>query len=237
MKKIYFLILIGALSFGSCDNDDGIIEEDDQNLCNDEITDFGTIYLSPESTDYIPYNGVENIYFKNVNGEEVKFKPLSPPISHFFMETEFELICENGDFNNYVFTREQYAVAHRCEDLNLQYYLNIYSYHSSQHPEFVDIFSLTFHEPALDNYIDTSINLAIITSFRNNEELLTEEFANYSNYEFVSEINLLNKTFNEVYKVNEPEDNLLTELYFNKEYGIIGFKDLDLELWVFDRIE
>ena len=64
-----------------------------------------------------------------------------------------------------------------------------------------------------------------------------EKRGGYNNYEFLSEIKLLNKSFNAVYKVVEPKDNLLTELYFNKEFGIVGFKDLNLVLWVFDRIE
>lgn len=220
-----------------CSKDDDVMKAIEQIICSDNIVDFNTIYLSPESIEFIPYNGEESIYFKNENGEEVKFEPLYPPISHSFIETEFELICEGGDMNHYIFTREQYAVSHKCESLNLQYYLNLYTYNSSQYPEFVDRFSLLFHEPALDNHIDTLIGLEIVTSFRDKEDLLAKEFTNYSNYEFVSEIKLLNKTFNEVYKVIEPEDNLLTELYFNKEYGIVGFKDLALELWVFDRIE
>jgi hypothetical protein len=226
-----------AISFGSCDKDDDVIEIIGQNICIDEIINFDTIHLSPESIGFIPYNGKESMYFKNVNGEEVKFEPLYPPISHSFRENEFELICDSGGLNNYIFTREQYAVSHKCEDLNLQYYLNVYSYNSSQRPEFVDKFSLLFHEPALDHNIDTLIKLEIITSYRNKEELLIEEFANYNNYEFLSEIKLLNKSFNAVYKVVEPKDNLLTELYFNKEFGIVGFKDLNLVLWVFDRIE
>jgi hypothetical protein len=237
MKKIYLLFLMTPILFVGCSKDDDVSETIEQIICNDSTVNFDTIYLSPESIGFIPYNGKESIYFKNENGVEVKFEPLYPPKSHSFRKTEFELICEGGDMNNYVFTREQYAVSHKCKDLNLQYYLNVYSKNSSQYPEFVDKFSLLFHEPALDNFIDTLIKLEIITSFREKEDLLTKEFANYGNYEFVSKIKLLNKTFNEVYKVIEPKDNLLTEIYFNKEYGIVGFKDLALKLWVFDRIE
>ncbi|GJM33545.1 MAG: hypothetical protein DHS20C18_25460 [Saprospiraceae bacterium] len=221
----------------ACNKDDDTNPIDISIPCTNELIDLDTIRLNPESLEFIPYDGEESFYFKNNIGEEVKFEPLYPPISHSFRETDFELTCDDGDINNYVFTREQYAVSHKCTDLNLQFYLNVYSYNSSEYPQFVDKFTLIFHEPSLDNFIDTLIQLKVITSFKDEEELLGDEFDSYNQYEFKGEIELLDKTFNNVYKVIEPEDNLLTELYFSKEYGIVGFKDLEFRLWVFDRFE
>ena len=238
MNKIYGLTLLLAMSLMACSNDDAISNEMMNGVpCSDAVVDLGTVLLHPEAVEFIPYTGEEDIYFKNESGAEVKFEPLYGPISHNFNEGDFELTCDDGSINNYVLSREQYSVSHKCEALNLQYYLNVYPNNSREHEAFIDLFSLVFHEPPTDYVIDTAINLNIITSYRGLEDLLSAEFIYYNYYELDSEIQLLGKTFYEVYKVIRPASNLLTELYYNKAFGIVGFKDLDLELWVFDRME
>ncbi|MBK7096685.1 MAG: hypothetical protein IPH57_17085 [Saprospiraceae bacterium] len=95
-------------------------------------------------------------------------------------------------------------------------------------------------ETSTDNIIDTSTTLQILTSFKKNEELLGEEFKNltsFNNSSFKEKIVLNNKSFENVYCVLKSENKLLTELYFAKEIGLVGFKDLDSKLWVIDRIE
>lgn len=238
-KFLIFTITI-VVSIYSCAIDDDVSIEPSLTFCLscvDGIVDLDTIFLSSESLGFIPYAGTENLIFKNEAGDEVVFEPLFGPVNQSIFSREFEVDCDEGGQNTYEFNRQQFAVSHKCEALNLQYYLNVLVFNSNEYPRFVDVFILNFHEPALDNLIDTVISLNVITDFKGNEVLLETEFEFYNDYEFVSEIELLDKTFTNVYQAIEPEDNLLTELYFNKANGIVGFKDLQMELWVFDRIE
>ncbi len=238
MKRLNYVIFFAFCILISCSkNDDFGIQLINEIECDSNLISLDTVLLTQESLDFIPYTGIESFYFKNELGYEVKFEPLSPPISHSFRNTNFELTCIDGEVNDYEFTREQYAVSHKCDELNLQYYLNLYTFNSKIDLLFVDKFSFIFHEPATDNFIDTLIKLNIITSFKENELYLENEFESYQNYELLNEITLISKTFNNVYRVIQPPENLLTELYFNKEFGLIGFKDLNFELWVFDRFE
>lgn len=240
MKNFKPLLFLFAISFFACSEDEIIVDPPEEVVipCSDELFALDTILLSPETNEFLAYDGTEGIIFKNSEDKEIRFDPLSGSLRHVFREDDFELVCEDGSFNNYAFVREQYVVSHKCEDLNLQYYLNIYTVNSGEIPEFVDYFNLIFHEPALDNVIDTSISLGIITSFKGNEDLLSEEFSSSNDgYEILDKVELLDKSFNDVYRVIEPEENQLTELYYNKEFGIVGFKDLESELWVFDRFE
>ncbi len=234
MKHIFILLSLIAISCSKVDEPPQIPKG--AHPCETDTIDLDTILLNPQSLEFIPYTGLESIYFKNTTGDEVKFEPLYPPKSHHFRKTDFDLICDEGKINNYTFVREQYTVSHICKKLNLKYYLNLYTYNSRQQPKFIDRFNFLFHEPSLDNKIDTAISLTIVANFKGNEIELGEEFQ-HQNYEIFSALKILNKTFTNVYKVIEPKENLLTEIYFNKDFGLIGFKDLDSELWVFDRFE
>lgn len=236
--KIFILSIPFLLSIFACAIDDDIIQTEEEICisCFDGVTGLDTIFLDAETLAFIPYTGDETIFFKNAIGDEVKFEPLFLP-THSFRMFDFEVDCDGVSQNFYEYTRDQYSVSHKCEALNLQYFLNVYTENSRNYPRFIDVFRMNFHEPTTDNIIDTVINLSIIPSYKGNQDLLSEEFLFYNNYEFASEFQLLDKTFSDVYTVIESEDNLLTTLHFNVENGIVGFKDLTQELWVFDRIE
>lgn len=204
--------------------------------CEPGTIDLDTVRLADNATSFIPYTGDENIYFKNAAGDEVKFEPLYPPKKHHFLDLDFDLVCDAGGANHYIYQREQYVVSHICTALNLQYFLNIYPEHSSIQPKFVDKFELLFHVPAVNNLITTSIKLEIITDFKGNEGALQNEFG-AQGYTLAGEVTILNKIFKDVYIKTNSGSNQLEELFFNKTTGIVGFRDLSGELWVFDRTE
>ncbi len=231
MKKFYLFVLVFFIL--SCSKENEI----EPPFCNGTITELGIINVNPNSLSFIPYSGEENIYFRNENGDEVKFEPAFGPKKNVFQDNTFEITCDNGGVDYYKFIREQYAVSFKCIELNLEYYLNLYTHNSSIYPIFVDEFWLRLLIPPTENNISFPIFLNIITSFNGNEDLLKDEFESFDNYEFVDELELLNMTFNNVYKITDLENrSLLTELYFNKDYGVIGFKS-ESNIWVFNRFE
>lgn len=231
MKKYYILVLVFFILSCSKEN------ESKPPFCDGTLTDLGTIYLNPNSLSFIPYSGEESIYFKNENGDEVKFEPAFGPKQNVFLDNSFEITCDNGGKDYYEFRREQYSVSFKCTELNLEYYLSIFTHNSSEYSIFVDEFWLNFLIPPTDNDVSYPLILDIITSFNGNEDLLKNEFESFENYEFIDELELLNMTFNDVYKITDPENrSLLTELYFNKDYGVVGFKS-ESNIWVFNRSE
>lgn len=52
----------------------------------------------------------------------------------------------------------------------------------------------------------------------------------------ITQLKLNNRTFSKVYTERIESDKLITEVYYNKEYGICGFKENGV-LWNFDRFE
>lgn len=235
MRFLIVVFLCFLVMLGACKKEEEI-DLIDLAECESGIIDLGLINLEPESMSFLSYTGTENIYFRN-DHEEVKFEPLFPPNISTSLTKNFTIPCKDGAENEYIYRREQHSVSHRCEDLNLQYYVNLFPWNSSEFPLFVDQFSIVFHRPPIDNVIDTAIHLWIVPSFKGNEASLKDEIGFSENYQFLEDTTLLNKTFFNVYKVSQPKEEGLTELYYNKEFGIVAFKDLDFNLWVFDRFE
>lgn len=203
--------------------------------CKEALTNLDTVYLNPSSIEFMPYTGEESLIFINENGEEAKFESETATRSHRFQTIDFSIDCAEGNVNFYRMERELYAVFHRCEALELRHYFNINVWSSDIKPLLFDNFSLVFHRispPNSNN--DTFIELNLIPHYRGNEAALMTEFP--PAYDFLEEIELLDKSFTNVYRVTK-ENHPLTILYFNKEFGIIGFKDLNQQLWVFDRFE
>ena len=233
MKKYYLLVSVLVFFILSCSKEN----ESTPPFCDGTLTDLGTIYLNPNSISFIPYDGEESIYFKNENGDEIKFEPTYGLKQHLFLDNNFEITCDNGGKDYYKFRSERYAVSFKCTELNLEYYANLYTQNSSEYSVFVDEFVLNFLIPPTDNNTSYPLILNIITSFNGNEDLIKNEFESFDNYEFIDELELLNMTFNDVYKITDPENgSLLTELYFTKKYGVVGFKS-ESNIWVYSRSE
>ncbi len=225
-----FLILLG-----SCCKDEMKLTGSCQFDCQIPAINLDTFYLSTFSKSFLPYTGFEKIVFVNGNMQEAIFTQLFFP-SHFFYKSDSYFVCNPGDTIRYSIVREQLAVSHKCESLNLEYFLNILASTSFTKPLVIDMFFLTLHEPPHDFYIDTTINLNLVTDFRNNQNCLQDEFRYSPDVNKTSSVKLLGRVFENTYSVSQPT-KLLTELYFNREFGIVGFKDIKGVLWRFERFE
>lgn len=234
--SLLIIFILGSI-LQSCSEEEMSLTPLNELECVSGLTDFDTVRLDPISIGFVPYNGNETIVFKNSLGNEVKFKPLYGALKHSYYNDEFELACMSGDSNYYEFNREQFAVSKKCEALNLQFFLNVYTQHSYLMPIFFDQFSLLLHSPPLDNIIDTSISIRIVTSLKGNFELLDLHPNFTDTYSFTADTTLLEVNFQNVYFSNNSANALLPSLFFTKDLGMIAFQDLNMVLWVFDRIE
>ena len=205
--------------------------------CITGLTDFDTVWLDPISIEFVSYTGEETMVFKNALGHEVKFEPLYGALKHSFYNDEFEIPCMGGDTNYYEFNRDQFAVSKKCEALNLQFFLNVYTQYSYPMPLFFDQFSLLLHTPTMDQIIDTAISIRVVTSLKGNGELL-DLYPNFTDtYKFTPDTTLLQVNFQNVYFSTKSGMDLLPSLFYTKELGMVAFQDLDGMMWVFDRIE
>lgn len=239
MKKHYSLAaILVILSLAACQKDNDMNVPNELSIpCVKDKIELDTVFLDTKSLEFIQYTGKEQLFFKNKDGEEAVFKPLNGQKKHFYFPINFNRMCEDGGTNSYFYPREQFSVGFECQNLNLRFYDNLYVFPSNETEHFVDNLNFLFHSTSTDSAIDTFILLEVITSFKGNEQILNQEFNNINKYELKNEIKLLDTTFTDVYRVIKPNDNILTELYFNKKNGLVGFRDLDLNLWVLDRIE
>ena len=200
--------------------------------CEDGIQDLGTTELAATSEQFIPYEGTETLVFLSENGDTARFNGFNP-LTNSLLDTRFVLFCEALDTNSYTYTRDQISGAFASEDLNLRFYLNVFVWHSNAKPLFYDQFNCNFHVPPVSSsVISQSISMNIVTDDRDNNDELELELLNYQNTITESSLTILDRTFTEVF-VRENFDNSLTVLYYTKEEGVVGFTDLDQQLWVF----
>jgi hypothetical protein len=233
----YFTHLISITLLFSCSKEAPVVPPINDLACEEGVINLGVIELDTVSVSFVPYTGEETLVFKNANGDEARFVPLYTSLNHSFFLNDFDLVCMTGDTNHYEFNREQYAVSKKCEALNLQFYLNVYTQESFQLPIFYDIFSLNLHSPPLDFRIDTAVAISFVTSMKGNIAIPFEPDYYSSFYEFTLDTTLLNAQFQDVYFTRKPAGSLLPSLFFTKTSGIIAFQDLHDIMWIFDHTE
>jgi len=197
-----------------------------------------TIKLSEISRNFVPYTGLEKLFFKNETGDEIMFTSSVGPIQKSFKSIDFDLICESGNFNKYNYLREFIAIQYICEELNLQFTINQYPDNSEVSLEFADKFIFGLNEiPSRLGEIEAAIYFVVITSFRGGGEEIRQQFSMYQEYEDYKDVVLFDKEFKRVYVETRSPLSILKEVYYTEENGLIGFTDLESNLWRFDRIE
>ena len=231
-----YLLLFCAFLIFSCSSDKD--DSHDQGIpCETEDIDIGIIDLDEESYDYLPYTGCEVIHYKNEQGDEVYFDTLYNKGFATKIFWRFDIQCESGAKNNYTFFSDQLNYSFKCDSLELNFIIGIGTENVSSQPLFFDELGMLLAAYSTDNRLDTIIKMDIVASFKGNEVEIEEELTRSIKYEYYEEVVLLGKSFKNVYHRNRPAENLLTDLYYNKEFGIFAFRDLDDVLWVFDRFE
>ena len=238
MKQFPFYLFPCFLIFLSCSKDNDVAPVKPIIPCTSETQDLGTILLEEESITYFPYTTeTERIRFKNEIGESVLFVPKYGPLNSLPVFTRFnhEFECEDGSMTSYISTIEQYAAHFSCEELDLNIGSNLLPISSFVCPLFRDRLRLQVYvDPnPPSTFVDSLITMRIITHFRGNEEEFKNEME-FTDYDFLDEIKLLDRTFNNVYRTTRTDRLPLTAMYFTKEEGVVAFMDLERVLWVLD---
>ena len=89
--------------------------------------------------------------------------------------------------------------------------------------------------------INPSLNILLMPRDRNSLVMdirIEEMFATSTDEtEIFDSLELLNKGFSTAYSVNSPEQSSFSQLFYNEEYGVIGFRDENNILWRIDSVE
>jgi len=213
---------------GSC----GIFE----GPCSDE--DLGQLYLMTSLDDIGPYTEDLLIHFKDSSGNEKTFEFLSQNIDHWtdqHSSTNVPCPSDVSERKEYKAKTEEYYYSvvqpqTGTPGINFGFHLSVRLMYLNglmicDMLEFNNAY-LTLNTIAYSSDYPTYDGMTLIPHPRD----CSEEFL--SDYpQPIPELTLLDKSFNEVYS------SVDSNIYYNFEFGIIGFKDDSGMLWVFDRIE
>ncbi len=227
MKFLKITTLIFLLITISCKKDGNSVV---QKKCSEEVVLLDDAFLEEESIQYMPYDTVTTIYFKNKNGEELYFNSFNTPnVRNNYNTVNINTFCGEDEIETYRFNRQDMRCSYNASELSLSINMRILPVFDSD-LLFYDILRLAISN-AFSNDPFSSNNLNIVTSYKGNYLDVPTD------YVFLEELTLNHKLFKNVYisikKNNEPP----TDLYFNKEFGVIGFTDMENKLWVLDRFE
>ncbi len=112
--------------------------------------------------------------------------------------------------------------------------------HSESNGILIVLLGTAFVSADLEN-INPSLNIRLMPRDRSSiwmDIRIDEMFATSSDEtEFFESRELLNKEFSIVYSVNSSEQSSFSQLYYNEEYGVIGFRDENNILWRIDSVK
>ena len=224
VDSIYILIIIISILFiHSC-------KKDSISLCGEEF--LGEMYLLESSRNSIPYNENSNLFFQDSLGNEILFEVDMNNRGYEVWDGHFSMQCEHDPTQQKVygviFDDYRYYLIDKSDSLNIRFLIEL-SVSASSDPFTIDTVSdrLHIHRSSKYDTVSYASNLQIIVNPRNMPENEVDWFEKP-----VEELQLLDKTFNDVYI-----SNLDSNEYYNYESGLIAFKDWDGKLWVLDRVE
>lgn len=206
--------------------------------CKDESTEscmdvsFGQVQVDPGDKIHLPYQGNETLVFKDSLGQELSFDA-QLSFNPYFLDA-IDSITEGPCAGKAVAygKLEHTSFSFKNDSLGSRLTLSHYVYYEldEDQPIFYDILSCSYFKPG-QTFPYFLPSIYTVTDERGND--LSQYFI-YEHYQFVDEINLLSKTFSDVYIGSGMEQSAV---YFNLEFGFVGFKEEAGTLWVLDRIE
>lgn len=217
------IIIISILFIHSC-------KKDSIRLCGEEF--LGEMFLLESSRNSIPYNENSNLFFNDSLGNEILFEVDMNNLGYEVWDSDFSMQCEHDPSQQKVYEVihdvYRYYITDKSDSLNIRFLIHL-SADPSRDPFTVDSVSDRLHVHRRSKYdtISYASNLQIIVNPRNMRENEVDWFQKP-----VEELQLLDKTFNDVY-ISLLDSNE----YYNYESGLIAFKDWDGKLWVLDRVE
>jgi len=234
IRTILPLLIVAILFSCSDDNECIMLDRID---CSETIEHFGAIDLVETSKTFMVYNGTENIVFISENGEKATFVPFRGEKKISFIDKEFEIECIDGTMNQFTYTQEQHSVSHFCEELNLRLSMNLYTYNSKQIPAFSDKYVITLLEPDPNGVHVKVIRIDLRVNNRGNDLEYPSIILCESEVKQKTSIKFVNETFDEVFQIRQNESRTLNEMYYNTEFGLVGFTDQNKSKWRFDSFE
>ncbi len=233
MKCLNFLLILFLLICISCRKEENTDSNSEITIeCSDEIILLEDAFFDDNSRQFVPYDSMSTIYFTNKYGEEVSF------ISHithigesFLLNFRTQIACSLDQVNTYQYDRQTLTKSFKCSELDLSIMINLGPIMSGTNLSFYDELTMLIFAPHTNGVFQDLNILSIVTSTKGNDIKVKE------NYFFLNELTLNQKAFKNVYANIKGNNEPLTDLYYNYEFGVIGFTDMENKLWVFDRAE
>lgn len=185
----------------------------------------GVIFpLSETAGDWLPYFCLEkedSISFVNSDNEFVHISIVDKIRKRVFIDYTSE-ICENDSSRTRFYCSVREAIYIRIQSplseqrlmLNFTPYMEINGTSIQELPESLRIYNLL---PASVTGVRRSLSIPF--NWENNSQPLPYD------YQYLPEIEILGKTFFEVYTHKEDLNGFYTKIYYNKEFGIVSFVD------------
>lgn len=197
---------------------------------------FGLVELSPYSSEYFIYPDVDSIIFYDENESQMVFIKHNYKEQNIFFDISKQ--CQNGGYTNISYEKQFKHVRYVSTDTLIGFTIGIESVlkfipEENPIPIFYDLLHVSMGAPATNNNgLTGSISLEFVTDERGFENLM--DSLNLAQPIIEEKLTLIDKCFHNVYIVDHTGLNWgfgVKELNFNKEYGIVGFKDFDKKLW------
>ena len=203
--------------------------------CSDEAIYLGKIKLDHNSLEYFPYeefNSRKSIYFINAKKEEIKFsRPLRTRPHRNFVRRVFDITCEDGSLNICQSDNEWYSVFYECDELEIDLYATLKTIHRRK-LQFIDKLELR-----MQNREDRGTSyLKIVTSSKIIQEKSERIFGYQENYEFLTDLDTLDKVFIDVFKSTNSRRRI-DEIYYTTDLGIVAFNDTLSGFWIHEGME
>ena len=235
MKYFYCFFLLISLSNCKLLFDD----------CDVEDKKIGEKYLTQFTTTFIEKFLNKTVVYVDEFGNELKFVEQNG-IQKIIERKFININCNSGigeinkSYDYIEYEQKDITLIEPTQNLVIKYDGRMFSYSSLiPNPIFHDSLESKIY---ISNGSCCKIHSQLIMSMRGNDN----QQVNIIDPQIILDTIILNKQFNNIYKIKkddlccyneQPEQELPNELYISKVDGIIAFKQLNGELWRFDRIE
>lgn len=231
MKKTFFqLALATGLLLGACSKQKTI------NPCAETI-EIGRFGLLEASKGFLPFEGVNKIVFKSETGDSLVLETKSF-FTHFVPTTK-ELDCPEDDSfpAYYKYISEYKDITLLCSAGNLKMEIELitkpYFPEIEEAIRIADVLTVDIESPVRERVYYRLLSFYAAQRDHPNPAILGEQF--------LETVELNGQPFDSVYfeekffEVDGVRTNFQT--YYNKQFGLVAFKDYGGTLWVFDRFE
>jgi len=223
-----FLILCSLLLVCSCSKDDDTQPhiEEEENL---NIIEIGEYKLLEESILSIPYLNKTSVTFVDSLNNNVEF--IIDELDLFQTDSSYLYgynVFEEGDTVRYLYFAEYkfFRIYNDSLNISFSHRLKAHPYHGEPQNRYIaDVLSIWWRNP--DNqYQSHSVFNHVIN--QRTWPLIYEP-------EFYPSIDFFDEEFKDVYYSDYQDPK--SEVYYNYEYGIVSFSDIEGKVWRFENFE